>query len=226
MSDTSVNKFKTELVSMQRLLVQQRAVLSAEQHTKLMTTQTKTFAHKAGSLRGITADQVGELTNLIQSGPWTSDQQGILVMALAKAMDDEHVADAHDRRTSQDIIHFYNYPTEAEGKVLAGQTSIRVKIGVTLDILDRIQAALLKETSKRHVLAVVCSLQAKPEGWMIQDLRSWYLYFKKSYTARFKGRRADKTIGHIVEYPEHPSMLPDGCTRRGAQRYHCRSMQT
>ena len=215
MSDTAVARFTNELTSMQRLLVQQRAVLSSDQHTKLMDTQSNTFVQKSAGLRGITADEVSELTGIIQSGPWHSDQQSRIVLALTTIMSDGDAdADAkHGRRKNQDLEHFYNWLTSDEGSTLSTTNDMRLKIATALDVLVRIKATLLKETSKRHVLAVICSLgmsaktgQSPASVWRVRELRSWFLYFKRHYAARFKDRRGDM---HILMYPEHPSMLTD-----------------
>ena len=93
MSESSIARFKTELEKMQRLMCQQRDVLSADQHTKLMDTQSKTFAQKSAGLKGIEADRVGELTTIVQNGPWQSSQQSRIVLALSQAMNNVGEAD-------------------------------------------------------------------------------------------------------------------------------------
>jgi hypothetical protein len=206
MSESSIARFKTELEKMQRLMCQQRDVLPADQHTRLMDTQSKTFAQRAAGLKGIEADRVGELTTIVQSGPWNSSQQSRIVLALSQAM--IHVGDTDKkpaRRDSQELAYFYNWLTADEGKTLLETTDMNIRIATSLQILDRMHATLLKETSKRHVIAVLCSLGA-PKTWQVKELRSWYVQFKKKYTPHFKDRK-DKLL--IVQYPEHPSLLTD-----------------
>jgi hypothetical protein len=200
--------FKTELQAMQQLLTQQSSVLAGHQLAKLMAIQANAFTCKADALRGLETADVAELTTIIHAGPWNSEQQGNLVMALAKSMCDAGDASGNaDRRKAQELCHFFNYTTESDNKIITGDC-MRSKITVALDICARINAVLLRETSKRHILSAICSLHARPTGWNVKELRAWYLHFKKEYTSRFKGRTADKDIGHIVKFPEKPSMLP------------------
>lgn len=202
--------FKTELHAMQQLLIRQSQLLRGPQLAKLVSTQANAFVVRAGALRGIECGVVSELTTLIQDGPWTSDQQSDLIMALSSAMDGNRAAITPDRRKGQILQYFCNYTTAKDNDVFNDvKQPLTVKISVGLDICDRIHARLLKETSKRDVLSTICALHEKPSGWRAKELRSWYLHFKSEYNARFKINATDPSIGHIEQYPEKPSMLPD-----------------
>lgn len=207
----AVATYKAELVAMQSLLAQQRSILNTEQLTKLMNTQAVVFTGRAANLKGISTESVSDLTTIIQSGAWSQDHQSGLVMALANAMSSVAGGNANgdDRRKPQSLSHFHNYLTEDEGrKFMDPAVSLTVKIELALDVCDRIHAILLREISKRHILATLCAWHTSTEGWNVKSLRSWYLYFKKVYAARFKGRSTDADVGFILQYPEDPSKLP------------------
>ena len=200
--------FKTELVAMQQLLTQQSSVLSGDNIAKLTALQGSAFTTRASQLRGLTTDDVSELTTIIQTGPWPASHQASLIMALATALAGGDATPKKDKREQQSLSHFSNYTTDEERSALCNpHLSMTVKVTVALDVLERICAVLLRETSKRHVLATVCAVHVQPQGWTSQDLRSWYIYFKGQYMSRFKNKRADPGIGHITLYPEDPSML-------------------
>ena len=205
---TAAATFKTELQAMQNLLVQQRSILNAEQHAYLMTAQASSFASRAGKLRAIAVSDVGELTSLIQGGPWNSDQQSMIVMALATAMHTGTDDAPDEKRRCQELFHFQNYITADRSATFKDPTlSMIVKIQAAIEILDSMSAVLLKEICKRHVLAVVCALQPTTNGWRVRELRQWYLYFKQQYTLKFKGKMANTVIGHLHQFPERPAML-------------------
>ena len=200
--------FKTELVAMQQLLTQQSSVLSGDHIAKLTALQGSAFTTRASQLRGLTTDDVSELTTIIQTGPWPASHQASLIMALATALAGGDATPKKDKREQQSLSHFSNYTTDEERSALCNpHLSMTVKVTVALDVLERICAVLLRETSKRHVLATVCAVHLQPQGWTALDLRSWYVYFKGQYMSRFKNKRADPGIGHITLYPEDPSML-------------------
>ena len=210
--DAAAAAYKTELHAMQNLLSQQRSMLNQAQILELTATQASAFATRAAGLRGISCPAVAELTTMVQSGPWTSDQQSMIVMSLASAMDasggSASSGDPADRRQSQTLAHFFNYTTAAHNATLTDpNVPMMVKIETALEVLTLMHATLLRETSKRHVLSVLCALHANPNGWRAKELRQWYLYFKKQYFTKFKGKVAHPTVGHILKYPEKPSLL-------------------
>lgn len=202
---------------MQALLTQQAASLSVSQHNKLTSLQAEAFANRAAQLTDISIDEVQDLTSTIQNGPWQATEQQQLIMALANALAGATHEGSSDskvhNRPSQHLTHFQNYTTSDEkAKLMDPDNSMIVKIPVVLDVLSRIHAVLLTEPSKRHVLATLCSVHSQ-QAWEVDELRSWYVAFKKDYTKRFKGQKADTRVGHLRRFPEHPNMLTD--SKRG-----------
>ena len=236
MAVSVVAAFKSELTAMQRLLTQQRDILAADDLARLFTLQGSAFTTRAERLTGLEIADVSELTTLIQHGPWPVSQQNPLIMALATSLHGPKNS-AKEKRCQQELWHFQNYPIAAEKNVLCDpKLSMTIKIEKGLDVLERIGAVLLKEVCKKHVLSAICAahqvakqgqvtegthlMQAmgiqetgtdahvvEPTAWTAQDLRSWLIYFKGQYTTRFKNKRADAAIGHIVRYPERPSAI-------------------
>ena len=206
--------FKVELQRMQALLSQQSASLSPSQLNKLTTLQADAFATRAAQLRDINIGEVADMTTTIQNGPWPAAEQQKLIMALANALAGIEVTGTpssgkSEKRPSQILSHFQNYTTSHEnGKLSDPETAMTVKIEIVLDTLTRIQAVLLNEPSKRHVLATVCAAHSA-SGWTAEALRGWYVSFKKEYTTRFKHKKADPSIGHLRQFPERPNLLPD-----------------
>ena len=205
------NAFKTELIAMQALLTQQAASVSSTQFNSLAALQSDAFANRAHGLTDLNIDMVTELTQIIQSGPWSATDQSKLIVALANALSGVHlhVDKKKNKRPSQTLMHFRNYPNASENARLQGtDVAFTAKLATALDVLGRIGAVLLTETSKRRVLATVAAGHHQPRGWPVQELRDWYVTFKNDYVTRFKDKRADASIGHIKDYPESPTMLP------------------
>ena len=106
--------FKTELVAMQQLLTQQSSVLSGDHIAKLTALQGSAFTTRASQLRGLTTDDVSELTTIIQTGPWPASHQTSLIMALATALAGGDANPKKDKREQQNLSHFSNYTTDEE----------------------------------------------------------------------------------------------------------------
>ena len=139
-----------------------------------MDTQSNTFVQKSAGLRGITADEVSELTGIIQSGPWHSDQQSRIVLALTTIMSDGDAdADAnHGRRKNQDLEHFYNWLTSDEGSTLSNTNDMRLKIATALDVLDRIKATLLSQNRSVTCVSMASSGTTLVVSLLQETLRS------------------------------------------------------
>ena len=200
-----------ELQSVQNLIVQQRSLVAAPAFEKLASIQADTFAERAKRLIGISADQVAQLTTLVEGGPWNDTQRTNLVIALASALGGGERCDAgkKEKRQSQDLLHFQNYSTEADNLVYTDTSACLVaKFQVAVARLDKLEAVLISEESKRRIVSVVCCTMGSQQ-WTDSDLRSWYLHFKKVYTAKFKSRHAAQSIGHILAYPESPNQIGD-----------------
>jgi hypothetical protein len=209
-----MDAFKTELSAMQNLLVQQRGIVKDTDLEKIASIQSSAFATRAKSLAGLKADEVGELTTLIQGGPWNQEQRAELVLALSTAMTaaecvsaGKGAKDKRPKRKCQELLHFQKYSTEADNVVYDDATAGMVaRLKVALSRLGKLEAVLISVESKRHVLSVVCATM-KNHSWKESDLRAWYVYLKKEYKVRFKNREANATIGHIESYPEDPKLI-------------------
>ena len=205
------NAFKTELLAMQVLLTQQSASMSSIQFNNLASLQSDAFARRANELTDLNIELVTELTQVIQSGPWSAPDQSKLIVALANSLSGVHLhaEKKKNKRPCQTLMHFRNYPNASEhARLQCNDVAFTAKLATALDVLGRIQAVLLNETSKRRVLATVAAGHHQPRGWPVQELRDWYVTFKNDYATRFKDKRADAGIGHIKDYPESPTMLP------------------
>jgi len=203
--------FKTELLAMQGLLTQQSASISSSQFNSLAALQSDAFASRAPGLTDLNIELVTELTQVIQSGPWSAADQSKLIVALANSLAGVplHAEKKKNKRQCQTLMHFRNYPNASEhARLQCNDVAFTAKLATALDVLGRIQAVLLNETSKRRVLATVAAGHHQPRGWPVQELRDWYVTFKNDYATRFKDKRADAGIGHIKDYPESPTMLP------------------
>ena len=205
--------FRVELQSMQALLTQQAASIPSQQFSALATLQADAFASRAEQLDDLTVEMVGELTSIVQNGPWPSAEQSKLVVALANALAGTPTLGGgrkKDKRATQHLAHFRAWTNTNEKERLQDSSiAFTEKVSVAFDVCDRIQAVLLSEVSKRNVLASVAAAHARPQGWSVHELREWYTTFKRDYHARFKDKRAHPSIGHMKRYPEDPSMIPE-----------------
>ena len=114
------SQFKSELGSMQNLLVQQRSLLPAHDFDKVQAIQAAAFAKRARSLSGLDSDTVQSVTDLLKQGPWSSQQQSDLALALCESM--THGAAAGKKpeaRHVQEMKHFQFYLTAPEAVLVS-----------------------------------------------------------------------------------------------------------
>ena len=105
--------------------------LSKERYEDLQQKQAESMVERFMNI-GVEMDMVGQLSDLISKGPWTSKQKEDLQLAVSEAIDKDMPGKSQQRRPNQTCRHFNPYFSRQDCEVLADQSMSFV------DKLDRI----------------------------------------------------------------------------------------
>lgn len=211
-----VELFTEELSAMQALLRQQTAILAAADFNRLMSTQVVAFCRKAKLLKALTAPEVSTLTLKIQEGPWTTEQQGELVLAVSSALYSRIDAASPAKgevRHSQDISTMQEYYSQHDIDIISNhEMSWKARIDAAVNRMHHMGLVGTSEQSKKHIFSTLLAafyssglpeVKAMPE----EDIRVLFVQFREAVQKKFKNRRDPGAVGYIVNWPAKPSML-------------------
>ena len=203
--------FKTELTSMQSLLQQQSAIVTPEDLTQLITVQCDAFIQKIATISDIDVPAIVDLTSVIESGCWTGEQKGRLIMALNARLSSGATAPKNgSKRQSQEIMSFHRWTVQEEAvAIIAPDVAFSTKINVICQVMKRMGLVGASERSKAHIMKILMAACVEFMKTLDADT-AWKLYqeLKRKIHLAFKNNKSPGRMGYIVEYPDDPNHLP------------------
>lgn len=136
--------WKAELQGLHGFLVNLGDKADASKHSMQVVARLRLVS-------GLTADQASEAVSLISSGPWPEAQKTQLTQAVSDALLSN--SSSPKRRPGQVVKSFAGFFSEKDIDILAGISSLAVKIDCILEgeRLARFLANLLIEVYSRHI---------------------------------------------------------------------------
>ena len=203
--------FQTELTSMQSLLRQQAAIVTPEDLTQLIAVQCEAFIQKIATISDIDVPAIVKLTSVIESGCWTGEQKGRLIMALNALLSSGATAPKNgSKRQSQEIMSFHRWTVQEEAVVIiAPDVAFSAKTKVVCQVMKRMGLVGASERSKAHIMKILMAACVEFMKTLDADA-AWKQYqeLKRKIHLAFKNNKAPGRMGYIVEYTDDPNHLP------------------
>ena len=196
---------------MQSLLQQQAAIVTPDDLTQLIAVQCEAFIQKIATISDIGVPAIVNLTSVIESGGWTGEQKGRLIMALNALLSSGPLTVKNgSKRQSQEIMSFHRWTVEEEVAALtAPDVAFSAKVKVVCQTMKRIGLIGASERSKAHIMKIM--MASCVEFMQTLDTDTVFQHFqelKRKIQLEFKNNRAPGRMGYIVEYPDDPNHLP------------------
>ena len=202
-------QFQTELAAMQSMLQAQRGMLADGDWQKIVSCQSVVFANRAKALT-LDAGTIQSLTDLVNTGPWSSQQKGDLALALCESLSGSASSASikYEQRAVQELRHFQYYCSAPEAQLIIDpEKPMVVKIDTVVNRLSLLGCILPSCQTMKHILSVILAASGNTTDPV--KIRSWYLELRGAIHSRFRNCKDPGPVGYCVQFPEHPKYMDE-----------------
>ena len=197
----------SDLNSIGRFMEAQVAGRGATDCVAAFQTHHGAMVARIQNVQGVSFELATRMTEAVNAGPWTSEQQRSLNDAISRIAHRGHSAVAQDKLARKGFQHFLNFEqflSEKEWEHLRGPALRTAKIN---QLCSRAWSLGLTCPTEPTVLCITRILVAcAPSVMAREEIKTAYDDIKWGIKQFDKKRRHPHA--HLLEYPESPTKLP------------------